>query len=97
MGLHKISITTESLGNQFLVLSEVFYPLRWKAYVNGKESEILKVNGILRGLSVPPGQNDIEFRYDKSSFTSGLIISFISLCFLIGMIFIGFIKGKRDE
>ena len=97
VGLHKISLTTESLGNQFLVLSEVFYPLRWKAYVNGEESEILKVNGILRGLSVPPGKNDIEFRYDKSSFTSGLIISFISLGLLVSMIFIGFLKGKRDE
>ena len=97
IGLHKILLTTESAGNQFLVLSEVFYPLRWKAYVNGKEAEILKVNGILRGLSVPPGKNEIEFIFDKSSFSSGLIMSFISLGLLFGMIIIGSIKGKRDE
>ena len=47
IGLHKILLTTESAGNQFLVLSEVFYPLRWKAYVNGKETEILKVLSLI--------------------------------------------------
>ena len=65
--------------------------------MNGKETEILKVNGILRGLSVPSGKNEIEFIYDKSSFSSGLIMSFISLGLLFGMIIIGSIKGKRDE
>ena len=92
MGYHKISLKTESLGNQFLVLSEIFYPLRWKAYINNEEVETLKVNGIIRGLPIPAGNNNIEFRYDKSSFNSGLIFSLISLSILVSMIIVGFTR-----
>ena len=95
MGFHKISLKTESLGNQFLVLSEIFYPLRWKAYINNEEVETLKVNGIIRGLPIPAGNNNIEFRYDKSSFNSGLIFSLISLSVLVSMIIVGFTRKKN--
>ena len=83
---NKISISTESLGNQFLVLSEVYYPLRWKAYINGNETQIVKVNGVIRGVSLPKGQHKIEFIYDNSAFYTGRIISFISLGFLFCML-----------
>ena len=83
---NKISISTKSLGNQFLVLSEVYYPLRWKAYINGNETQIVKVNGVIRGVSLPKGQHKIEFVYDKSTFFIGRIISFVSLGFLFCML-----------
>ena len=83
---NKISISTKSLGNQFLVLSEVYYPLRWKAYINGNETQIVKVNGVIRGVSLPKGQHKIEFIYDNSAFYTGRIISFISLGFLFCML-----------
>ena len=83
---NRISISTKSLGNQFLVLSEVYYPLRWKAYINGNETQIVKVNGVIRGVSLPKGQHKIEFVYDKSTFFIGRIISFVSLGFLFCML-----------
>ena len=86
---NKITISTKSLGNQFLVLSEVYYPLRWKAYIDGEKAEILKVNGIIRGLSLSSGDHKIEFIYDKSSFSSGRIISFISFSLLLCMLMVG--------
>ena len=86
---NKITISTKSLGNQFLVLSEVYYPLRWKAYIDGDKAEILKVNGIIRGLSLSSGDHKIEFIYDKSSFSSGRIISFISFSLLLCMLMVG--------
>jgi len=92
--VHRIVISTESDGDQFLVLSEVYYPLRWKAMLDGIEIKTHKVNGILRGIAVPAGNHTIEFIYDKSSFTKGLIFSFASFGLALGLIGFGYYRRK---
>ena len=92
--LHEINIQTESEGNQFLVLSEVFYPKKWKASINGENVQTIKVNGILRGLSLPAGKNSINFRYDKSQFNNGLFISLISFGITLFIVAFGYYKRK---
>ena len=82
----EITIKAKSNGSSFLVLSEVFYPLRWKVKINGNETKTLKVNNVIRGVVLNDGENNINFYYDKSSFNSGLIISIIA--FIISLIFI---------
>ena len=92
----KISIKAKSMGSSFLVLSEVFYPLRWKVKINGNETKTLKVNNVIRGVVLNDGENNVNFYYDKSSFYSGLIISIIA--FIISLIFIFYgkiIKRKK--
>lgn len=92
--LHEINIQTESEGNQFLVLSEVFYPKRWKANINGDNVETIKINGVLRGLPVPAGKNEITFKYDKSQFNKGMTISIISFALALFLILFGYYKRK---
>ena len=96
-GIHHTAIHTESEGNQFLVLSEVYYPLRWKAMMDGEEIQTHKVNGILRGVEVPAGNHTIDFIYDKSSFKKGLTISFTSFGLSLGLIGFGYLRRKKDE
>ncbi len=96
-GVNHTRIMTESSGNQFLVLSEVYYPLRWKAMMDGKEIQTHKVNGILRGVEVPAGNHTIDFIYDKSSFKKGLTISFTSFGLSLGLIGFGYFRRKKDE
>ena len=93
--LHQINLQTKSEGNQFLVLSEVFYPKRWKAQINGEFVETIKVNGILRGLPIPAGNNNIIFIYDKSTFNNGLIISLISFVSTLILVVFGYYKHKN--
>ncbi len=95
-GIHNTTIYTESEGNQFLVLSEVFYPERWKATLDGKPIETIKVNGILRGVSVPAGQHKISFTYDQSTFSTGKTISFISFALAIGLVVFGYIRQSHS-
>ena len=93
--IHKTTITTESSEDQFLVLSEVFYPLRWKAFIDKNPIKTFQVNGILRGVIVPKGTHTVEFIYDKSSFNFGYSISLLSFMVSIALIGSGFYKERR--
>jgi len=70
--LHELTVKTESTAEGFLVISEVYYPLRWKAKIDGKEVKYFETNGVIRGLIVPPGNHEIKFIYDRSSFRKGI-------------------------
>jgi len=59
-------------SNRFAVFSEVFYDKGWKASIDGKELPIIRTNYVLRGLSLPAGQNKtIKFVFHPSSYYTG--------------------------
>ncbi|MAR75789.1 MAG: hypothetical protein CMG18_05330, partial [Candidatus Marinimicrobia bacterium] len=92
--LHTTEIETKSDSIGFLVVSEVFYPLRWNATIDGEYIEYFKTNGVIRGLVIPKGQHKIIFSYDRSSFNLGIIISLFSFFITIGMISFGYHKSR---
>jgi len=73
-----IHYSSNSTRPQFAVFSEIYYPLGWNAYIDGKKSEYVKVNYALRGLSLPQGKHDIEFRFEPKSYSTGRTISILS-------------------
>ena len=93
--IHMTTIKTESSEDQFLVLSEVFYPIRWKAFVDNELIKTFQVNGLLRGVIVPKGIHTVQFIYDKSSFNIGFTISLMSFLVSIGLIGFGLYRQKR--
>jgi lipoprotein-anchoring transpeptidase ErfK/SrfK len=62
-------------GNNLVFFSEVYYPVSWKAYIDGKETPIIKTNFAFRGLVVPRGQHTVEFKYESPKFEQGKTIS----------------------
>ncbi len=61
-----------------LVLSDTFYP-GWKVKVNGKSAELLRVNGLVRGVMVESGESTVLFKYLPASFKAGLMLCSLSL------------------
>ncbi|HTE28297.1 YfhO family protein [Flavitalea sp.] len=84
----QIKYSSKSSAPQFAVFSEVYYPRGWKAFIDGKEVPIARVNYTLRGLAVPAGSHQIEFKFDPESFRLGdkigLVIGIISFLLLFG-------------
>ena len=60
----------------------------WTAHVNGKETEILTVNGGMMGIIVPEGESDVSFEFTTPGLTSGIIVSIASLVILAVLVII---------
>jgi hypothetical protein len=72
-----IEYTSKTQSPQLAVLSEVYYPFGWNAYIDGKKSEFVKANYFMRAIAIPAGEHKIEFKFEPSSYYTGRMISFI--------------------
>ncbi len=88
----KIQASLNSAG--VLVLTDSFYP-GWRAFVDGKEQEILRANLFFRAVPLPAGDHLVEFRYQPLSFTIGLTLSLITFCGMIVGCYFTFIEKRR--
>jgi hypothetical protein len=69
-----------------LILTDNWHP-KWKAFVNGTQTNIILVNGTFRGVFIPAGPYEVRFYYEPSTlkvalFTSGMIF-FLMLYILL--------------
>jgi hypothetical protein len=63
----EVNYAAKSNAKQLAVFSEIYYKDGWKAYVDEKETPIVKVNYVLRGLVVPAGDHKIRFEFKPDS------------------------------
>jgi hypothetical protein len=55
------------VGENGILSLTYYYNPWWKVYVDGRESTVLRVNGLFAGTYVSEGQHHIEFLYDYPS------------------------------
>jgi len=76
--LNRVVIDARPNAAALLVLGDSYYP-GWKAYVDGAETKIYRVNYAMRGVLLSEGHHVVEFRYLPLSFRIGAVISVMSL------------------
>lgn len=81
----RIVLDAATPSNALLVLGEKYYK-GWKATVDGKETEIVPVNHILRGVYLTPGKHNVEFRFDPLTFKIGKYLTLGSFAVFAGML-----------
>lgn len=95
----KITYNFSANTNQFAVFSEVYYPHGWNAYIDGKKADYIKVDYVLRGMSVPAGKHSIEFRFEPQSYKTANTLMFVSTLIayllLIAAIVFEFLKRRK--
>ncbi|RYY67585.1 MAG: hypothetical protein EOO12_00545, partial [Chitinophagaceae bacterium] len=84
-----ITYNSNSPAAQFAVFSEIYYSAGWKAFVDGKETPIVKVDYALRGLPIAAGAHKIEFRFEPQGFIRGHQITTICQVLLIVLLLAG--------
>jgi len=97
-GLNELSFASNNSRDGLAVFSDIYYPFGWKAFVDGKETPIFRVNYVLRGIKVPHGQHNIEFRFHPDSFYIGDRIALITSAILILLLLaaIWFFVRRKD-
>ncbi len=95
--IHSIKLQASVAAPALMVLSEIYYPAGWNAYVDGQPTKIYKTNYILRSIFLPPGEHAIEFRFAPASFTLGLWISVFTFLALIGALVVSVKKMRRTR
>jgi len=87
---HRIEMAVEADASCLLVLSEIYYPVGWRAEIDGQPTEIHKTNYVLRSITVPEGRHDVVMTFAPASFATGLLLSRIaSALVLAGLISAG--------
>jgi hypothetical protein len=65
-----VTVRTNGGRAGLLVLNDSNYP-GWNAYVDGRKAAVLKTNYLFRGVLIPAGAHEVEFRYEPLSFRIG--------------------------
>lgn len=76
-----LSLTTNSLTDSLLFLSDAHYP-GWVATVDNQPTPIYRANYAFRAIPVPSGRHQVTFSYRPYSFQRGLGISLFTLIIL---------------
>ncbi|MFQ5835137.1 MAG: hypothetical protein ACE5HR_04365, partial [bacterium] len=66
----------------FLVISQTYFP-QWKAFVDGKETELFRVNGLIQGVEITPGASRVELVWKSTAFVLGCWLAAIGMILLI--------------
>ena len=75
----------------FAVFSEIFYDKGWNAYINGELNAHYRVNYVLRGMNLPKGEYQVEFKFEPQSVAIGSSISLVCSCLIYLLLaFVGF-------
>lgn len=79
---HDQVVVESNLGiPSVMILMDNWHP-NWKAYLDGKETYLGKVNESFRGVALPPGKHRIEMRYMPSTLPLAFVISGGGLFFM---------------
>ena len=100
VGFNDLSYKVYTDKPALLVISEIYYPEGWKAFVDGQEIEIFKTDHVLRSILIEEaGEHEVKMVFSPDRFNKFLTMSkvghVIAYLFLIGCFVIIFKnKGK---
>jgi hypothetical protein len=85
-----LTYSVNNSNDGFAVFSDIYYPLGWRATIDGKPANIVKTNYLLRGLFVPKGSKEIVFNFMPETFVKTKTItagsSYAILILIIGLL-----------
>lgn len=93
---NEIEISYNTNEEQFLVLSEVYYPEGWNALLeNGENLEIYKTNHILRGMKVPAGEHTLTLTFEPQTYYTAMNLVWAGNILILLIISISIFVHKR--
>ncbi len=92
---------SNTAAEQLAVFSEIYYKDGWNVYVDGKPSDYVRANFVLRAMKVPAGKHKIEFKFEPTQYSQGETValagSILVFLALAGAAFLELRRKKEDE
>ncbi len=82
---------SSSSHEQYAIFSEIYYDKGWMAYIDGKEAPHFRADYILRGMKIPAGVHEIEFKFDPPTYHTGKLIAQSSSSLLLVLLLLGMV------
>ena len=92
----ELTYRTKTEKEQFVVFSEIYYKDGWNAYIDGKLTNHFRVNYVLRGMKIPAGEHEIEYKFEPKVIQLGGMISLFSYISIILVFVVWFFYGKKQ-
>ena len=77
-----------------LLLNDKYDPA-WKVFVDGKPDKVLRCNFIMRGVALPAGDHQVEFRFEPH--ISGLFVSITGTVICLGLLGFVVVASRRPD
>lgn len=90
----RVSLQADMKRAGFLVLHDVHYP-GWKAYVDGRETEVRRANYVFRAVHLTAGRHRVEFVYRPASFMVSAWISGLSWIACLSALAVPALRARR--
>jgi hypothetical protein len=93
---NKLIYRYKAANEQLAVFSEIYYPEGWEVRINGDKTDYFRVNYILRGMVIPAGEHEIEFRFKPRPYYAGKNIALtFSTILVLGLIAFMYFRIKN--
>jgi hypothetical protein len=88
----------EAPGPGVFVVKDSYFP-GWVATLNGRPTEVIRVNALVRGVVVPSaGRYEVTMAYRPVAFTSGLWIAAATVALLVALLAWDRVRlGRRED
>ena len=97
----QITYETNNPKPGFAVFSEIYYNKGWKAKLDGKEVDYVRVNYVLRGMDIPADKHQIEFVFEPESFktmqTVNMLGNILLLLIVAAFVYFDYKKNKIQK
>jgi hypothetical protein len=88
-------VSTEKAG--LLVINDNYYP-GWKAFIDGKETQIFRTNYSFRSVVIPPGTHTLTMTYEPLTFRVGFYITVLScVVFILFILSCEYVQSKKRK
>jgi len=94
---NKLVYESNAKTNQLAVFSEIYYPKGWVATIDGKETEVVNADYVLRAMLIPAGKHTIEFNFKPAVYVVGEKISIAGSILVLLISFGGIFIAYRNE
>lgn len=78
----RVVINASAVQRGLLVLGDQFYP-GWQAHVDGRPAIVYRVNDVMRGVVLPPGDRVVVFQFEPRSLQIGGGLSLAGILLLM--------------